>query len=140
MELSFSTIKIDKENDLENYKLNKADLPDGYKFTSKLNCKSIQANTFYEQAESLYGIILGEVEYKDFQSFKGKKDTGSILYFQFKEKFKNDSFLKNYLWGEKNKPNKKHPEDFIITNDNILIIWSTDLDSKIKLISKNKVK
>ena len=137
---SFSASEIKKENRIDNYKLKSSDLPEGYIFTPDLNCKSIQPLTFYKQAESLYGMILGEIEFKDFQSFKGKKDEGTILYFQFKEKFEGDGFLNGYLWGEKDKATKQHPEEFLVTENNILIIWSTDLDSKIKSISKLKIK
>lgn len=135
--LAFTTPIVEKKA-LEAYQLTKADLPKGYKLTSSLNCKSIQAANFYTDVETLYSLFLGKIVAKGFQSFKNKKEQGTILYFQFENKFEGQSFLEGYLWGQSKKPNAKHPDEYIVIDDNVLIIWSTGLTSNLKEISKKK--
>ncbi|MGL1884871.1 MAG: hypothetical protein OCD76_00040 [Reichenbachiella sp.] len=112
------------------------ELPEGYKSTNEINCKSIQASILYEKPET-YAMLIGKVKSKSFQSFKSKKDSGSILYLEFEEAFDKTGFLEGLLWGG-NKPTSEHPEEYQV-KDNILIIWSLSKKSEIKNISKKKV-
>ena len=121
---------------LESIQLTAADLPEGYTLVDQSQCKSIQAVTLYKNPE-IYEIIIGKVKAKKFQSFKSKKDTGTILYFEFAEPYKETSFLEGLLWGG-DKPTKAHPEEYLV-KDNLLIIWSTDQKSELKKLSKSKI-
>lgn len=112
------------------------ELPAGYKATNRTECKSIQAGILYENPET-YAMLIGKVKNKSFQSFKSKKDSGSILYFEFEKPFEQTGFLEGLLWGG-SKPTLEHPEEYQV-KDNILIIWSFDKKSEIKSLSRNKV-
>ncbi len=121
----------------EKIKLAENEIPLGYKVTNKSQCISIQACTFYSNPE-IYSSIIGKVKSKDVQNFENKKDSGSIMYFEFEEKFEMEGFLKGLFWGGK-KATREHPEE-IFVKDTILIVYSFPLESKIIEVSKNKVK
>lgn len=122
---------------IDSLKLPAQDIPTGYSELKELKCKSIQATLLYENPE-MYSAILGSVVKKDFQSFKSKKDVGSILYFEFENDVKGAAFLNGLLWGQDGKPTKHHPETYI-AKKNILIIWSFNDDSQIRKVSLEKV-
>ena len=63
--------------------LSESDLPEGYEFTETLSCKTAKLSSFYKNIDK-YSDELGHVAFKGFQSLEGKGDSGSILYFQFK--------------------------------------------------------
>lgn len=116
--------------------LTSEELPEGYKITDDINCKSIQASIIFEKPET-YAMLIGNVKSKSFQSFKSKKDSGSILYFEFEEPFDKTGFLEGLLWGG-GKPTSAHPEEYLV-KDNLLIIWSLSKKSAIKRLSKSKI-
>lgn len=117
-------------------KLTDTEIPDGYKISNEILCKSVQPKIFFDNPD-LYQSILGSVKSKDFQSFKSKDDKGTILYFEYEENVQHEGFLEGLLWGG-DKPTKEHPEEYII-KDNILIIWCFPKKSAIKNISKAKI-
>ncbi len=121
---------------IDSLKLNDNEIPASYKKSDKLVCITPHSYSFYT-SEELYSF-LGKVVKKDFQSFEKKKDTGSILYFEFEKDFAGDGFLNGLLWGEGTKPTKSEPDDYY-TKGKILIIWSLPMDSPLKKISKDKV-
>jgi hypothetical protein len=104
---------------LEKIKLAENEIPTEYKLTNESQCISIQACTFYESPD-MYESFIGKIKSKDIQNFENKKDSGSIMYFEFEEKFEMESFLKGLLWGG-NKATREHPEQ-IFVKDKILII------------------
>jgi hypothetical protein len=121
----------------EKYKLLPAEIPAKYKASEEMLYKSIQPEIFYDNPD-LYQGILGKVKSKDFQSFDGKGDQGTVLFFEYEDKVKGEGFLEGLLWGG-SKPTKEHPEEYLI-KDNILIIWSFEKKSEIKNISRQKIK
>lgn len=121
---------------IDKIKLMHTEVPEWYKSTDKMLNKSIQARTFYEQAD-IYKSMIGKVNKKDFQSYESKEDKGTIYYFEFEENFKQQAFLEGLLWGGK-KPSKEHPEEYY-AKDKILVIWSFVDKSELKSISKQKV-
>ena len=118
-------------------KLTEADLPQGYSFSDKLMCKSLQPATFYESVEKTYTSIVGKLKSKSFQSVKNEHDNGSILYFEFEKEFTATGFLEGLLWGGDN-ATREHPEDYYV-NGSILVIWSTLNYSFIKERSQQKI-
>jgi hypothetical protein len=122
--------------ELDDLKLTGAEVPEGYTSTDKMLYKSIQARSFYEQTD-LYESFIGKVRKKEFQSFKGADDQGTIFYYEFETDFKQEGFLEGLLWGG-NKPTKAHPEEYFVKG-NILIIWSFVDKSELKKISKAKI-
>lgn len=120
----------------EKIKLAENEIPSEYKLTNEPQCISIQACTFYESPD-MYEAIIGKLKSKDIQNFENKKDSGSIMYFEFEKKFDMESFLKGLLWGG-NKATKEHPEQFLV-KDTILIIYSFPLKSRLVEVSKKKV-
>lgn len=120
----------------EKIKLTENEIPTEYKLTNEPQCISIQACTFYENPD-MYEILIGKLKSKDIQNFENNKDSGSIMYFEFKKKFEMESFLKGLLWGG-NKPTGEHPEQ-IFVKDQILIIYSFPLKSSLVEVSKKKV-
>lgn len=123
---------------IESIKLTNEELPAGYKQSSKMLCKSVQALSFYEQTD-LYESFLGKIKSKSYQTFESRKDKGSVLYFEFENYFTGEAFLLGYLWGGGFEPTKSHPEEYYVKGK-YLIIWSFDTKSEIKKISKEKVK
>lgn len=121
---------------IDSLKITNAELPVDCSFSKSSNSISIQASTFYENP-NIYQGFLGKVIRKDIQNFEGKKDKGSIMYFEFENEFKMDGFLEGLLWG-KDKPTKEHPETYI-SKGKYLIIWSFNNNSQIKTISENKI-
>lgn len=122
---------------IDNLKITDNELPKGYSFSKNINCKSIQAATFYD-SPGIYESIIGKVKRKDIQNFESKNDNGSIMYFEFDGDFKGDGFLDGLLWGG-DKPTKEHPEKYI-AKKNILVIWSFNNGSQVEKISEDKIK
>lgn len=123
--------------EIEQLKLSKDEIPEGYASTDKVLCKSAQASLFYKSPE-MYSMILGKVVEKEHQSFEKKGDKGTILYFIFDEDITGNAFIPGLLWGKAHKPTKAHPEEYI-AKGNTLVIWSFDKDSTLKKMSKEKV-
>jgi hypothetical protein len=132
--LSFSVVSGQV---FEKYKLLPAEIPEKYRMSEKMLCKSIQPKIFYDNPD-LYQGILGTVKSKDFQSFDSKDDQGTALFFEYENRVEGEGFLEGLLWGG-SKPTKEHPEEYLI-KDNILIIWSFTKKSEVKNISRQKIK
>jgi hypothetical protein len=130
-ELSFGQINIDS------LKLSDNQIPIGYSKSSELLCVTPHATSIYSQTD-MYETFLGKVAKKEFQSFSKKGDDGSILYFEFDKEFAGQTFLDGLLWGQDSKPTKLEPDEYY-SKGNILVIWSLNLKSEIKKISKAKV-
>jgi hypothetical protein len=128
---------ISSGQNIDSLKLTDSEMPKDYSKSDKLICKTIHAQSFYEQSD-IYSSMFGSIVKKDFQSFEKKGDKGSILYFEFEKDFTGGSFLKGLLWGEADKPSKKEPDEYFIKGK-FLVIWSFSLDSEIKKNSKDKV-
>lgn len=122
---------------IDSLKLLDNEVPVGYRSSKENLCISIQARTFYDNP-SMFEMIIGKVKSKKIQSFESEPDKGSILYFEFADVFKGESFMKGLLWGE-DKPTIEHPEE-IFSKGNILVIWSFKKESPIKKVSMDKVK
>ncbi|MGO4773313.1 hypothetical protein ACEN2I_16740 [Flavobacterium sp. W22_SRS_FK3] len=118
-------------------KLTSKEIPKSYFLSDGNNCISIQACTFYNDIET-YSNIVGKLKSKAIQSFKSKTDSGSIMYFEFENRFKGDRFLQGLLWGKDNEPTDAHPEEYL-AKGNFLIIWSFHPDSTIKEKSETKI-
>ena len=134
--LIFSIISYGQK--IDSLKLSDNEIPEGYSASSKLVCKTVHACSFYEQTD-LYTSFLGKLVKKDFQAFNKKGDKGSILYFEFESEFTGEAFLKGLLWGAAEKPTKEKPDEYMITG-RLLIIWSFNTDSELKVRSKEKVR
>ncbi|MGB0522001.1 MAG: hypothetical protein ACPGJS_03535 [Flammeovirgaceae bacterium] len=132
-----NTLHAQQGGSLDVLKLETKDLPTGYQFTEKLKCRSTQAAQLYKNINT-YQQELGGVAHASYQSVIGNKDSGSILYFQFNESKDIQAFLEQHLWGDKGQPSKTRPEEYAVYGK-ILIIWSTNSDSKIKAASKRKI-
>lgn len=117
-------------------KLTENEILNDYKLTEESKCISIQACTFYENP-GMYSGLIGKIKSKEIQNFENKKDSGSIMYFEFEKDFVMKGFLEGLLWGGK-KPTKEHPEEFFVWK-NILIIWSFSQNNELKKISKDKI-
>ena len=118
-------------------KLKNKEIPKSYFLSDGNNCVSVQACTFYNDIET-YSNIVGTVKSKQMQSFKSKTDSGSIMYFEFENRFKGDRFLQGLLWGKDNEPTDAHPEEYL-AKGKFLIIWSFHPDSTIKEKSEAKI-
>jgi hypothetical protein len=114
------------------------EIPAGYKKSGKLMCRTVHAASFYEQAD-VYASMFGNVVKKEFQSFEGKGDKGSVLYFEFEKEFTGQAFLEGLLWGTEGKATKKKPDEYY-SKGNVLVIWSFGMDSPVKKVSQDKVK
>ena len=117
-------------------KLKGKEIPKTYILSDGNNCISPQACTFYNDIET-YTNIVGKVKSKAIQSFKSKKDSGSIMYFEFEHRFKGDRFLQGLLWGKEGQPSEEHPEEYV-AKDKFLIIWSFNADSPLRQKSEAK--
>ena len=117
-------------------KLAENEIPNDYKLTEESKCISIQACTFYKNP-GMYSALIGKIKSKEIQNFENKRDSGSIMYFEFEKDFEMQGFIEGLLWGGK-KPTKEHPEEFFSWK-NILIIWSFSQNSDLKKISKEKI-
>lgn len=122
---------------IDSLKLSDTEVPTGYLKSNKLLCVTSHASSFYDQTD-LYETFLGKVTKKEFQSFEKKGDKGSILYFEFENEFKGQGFLNGLLWGQDTKPTKSEPDEYY-AKGKILIIWSFNLKSELKQISKSKI-
>ena len=122
---------------IEKLKISGEELPKEYVMTKETQCKSVQACAFYKQTD-LYSSFLGKVKSKEIQNFQSKKDSGSIMYFEFENDFDGEGFLKGLLWGSE-LPSKLHPEEFI-AKGKFLIIYSFEKDSELKKLAQNKQK
>jgi hypothetical protein len=118
-------------------KLKSKEIPKSYFLSDGNNCVSVQACTFYNDIET-YSNIVGTVKSKAMQSFKSKTDSGSIMYFEFENRFKGDRFLQGLLWGKDKEPTDAHPEEYL-AKGKFLIIWSFHPDSVIKEKSDTKI-
>jgi len=118
-------------------KLKSKEIPKSYFLSDGNNCVSVQACTFYNDIET-YSNIVGTVKSKQMQSFKSKTDSGSIMYFEFENRFKGDRFLQGLLWGKDKEPTDAHPEEYL-AKGKFLIIWSFHPDSTIKEKSEAKI-
>lgn len=118
-------------------KLKNKEIPKSYFLSDGNNCVSVQACTFYNDIET-YSNIVGTVKSKGMQSFKSKTDSGSIMYFEFENRFKGDRFLQGLLWGKDKEPTDAHPEEYL-AKGKFLIIWSFHPDSTIKEKSEAKI-
>ncbi|MEO7978952.1 hypothetical protein [Flavobacterium sp.] len=118
-------------------KLKGKEIPKTYTLSDGNNCVSPQACTFYNDIET-YTNIVGKVKSKAIQSFKSKKDSGSIMYFEFENRFKGERFLQGMLWGKEGQPSEEHPEEYV-AKGKFLIIWSFHADSPIRENSEAKV-
>lgn len=122
---------------LADLKLKSKEIPKSYFLSDGNNCVSVQACTFYNDIET-YSNIVGVIKSKAMQSFKSKTDSGSIMYFEFENRFKGDRFLQGLLWGKDKEPTDAHPEEYL-ANGKFLIIWSFHPDSTIKEKSETKI-
>ena len=122
---------------IDSLKLIDTEIPTGYSKSNKLLCVTLHASSFYDQTD-IYETFLGKVTKKEFQSFEKKGDKGSILYFEFEKEFNGQGFLNGLLWGQGTKPTKSEPDEYC-AKGKILIIWSFNLKSELKQISKTKV-
>lgn len=122
---------------IDSLKLNDTEIPSDYSRPTKIQCKTVHAESFYEQTD-MYSTFLGSIVKKDFQSFDKKGDKGAILYFEFDKEFTGEVFLDGLLWGQSGKPTKQKPDEYL-AKGKFLIIWSFDFNSEIKKTSKAKV-
>jgi hypothetical protein len=122
---------------VDSLKLNETEIPAGYSTSDKLICVTPHASSFYNETD-LYETFLGKVTKKQFQSFEKNGEKGSILYFEFEKEFTGQGFIEGLLWGQHAKPTKFEPDEYY-AKGNILIIWSFNLKSELKQISKTKV-
>ncbi|MDR7209988.1 hypothetical protein [Flavobacterium piscis] len=118
-------------------KLKSKEIPKTYTLSDGNNCISIQACIFYNDIGT-YSNIVGTIKSKAIQSFKSKTDSGSIMYFEFENRFKGDRFLQGLLWGKDGQPTDEHPEEYL-AKGKFLIIWSFHPDSTIKEKSEAKI-
>ena len=122
---------------IEGLKLTDADIPRDYIKLNEIISES-RAATYYKRTD-VYSSMLGEVVKKDFQSFTSKKDSGTIFYFEYRNKFDAEEYLKGVLIGD-DAPSKARLTEYLI-KDNILIVWRfSKKSSKLKSISKEKIK
>ena len=122
---------------IDSLKLTEGEIPSGYQSAKELLCVTPHASSFYDQTD-IYGSLIGKVTKKEFQSFSKKGDKGSILYFEFEKEFKAQAFLNGLLWGSSSGPTKSEPDEYY-AKGKILVIWSFNLKSELKAISKAKV-
>lgn len=118
-------------------KLKPKEIPKTYTLSDGNNCISVQACTFYNDIAT-YSNIVGTIKSKGIQSFKSKTDSGSIMYFEFENRFKGDRFLQGLLWGKEGQPTEGHPEEYL-AKGKFLIIWSFQPESAIKEKSETKI-
>ncbi len=118
-------------------KLKPKEIPKSYVLSDGHVCVSGQACNFYNDVAT-YNNIVGTVKSKEIQSFKSKTDSGSIMYFEFENRFKGDAFLQGLLWGRDKEPTDAHPEEYL-AKGKFLIIWSFHPDSSIKEKSEAKI-
>ena len=118
-------------------KLKPKEIPKTYALSDSHVCISGQACNFYNDITT-YSNIVGTVKSKEIQSFKNKTDSGSIMYFEFENRFKGDTFLQGLLWGRDKEPTDAHPEEYL-AKGKFLIIWSFHPDSAIKEKSEAKI-
>jgi hypothetical protein len=122
---------------IDSLKLADSEIPAEYSKSNEMFCVTPHACSLYNQSD-LFETFIGKVVKKEFQSFSAKGDKGTIIYFQFEKEFKGQSFLEPLLWGEGKKPSKSEPDDYY-AKGNILILWSFNIKSDLKKISKAKV-
>jgi hypothetical protein len=122
---------------IDSLKLSDAEIPAGYSKSDEIICVTPHGCSFYDQTD-LYESFVGKVTKKEFQSYYKKGDGGSILYLEFEKEFDGQSFLNGLLWGHGSKPTKAEPDEYY-SKGKILIIWSFNLKSELKLISKAKI-
>ncbi|MBS7255851.1 hypothetical protein [Flavobacterium branchiicola] len=118
-------------------KLKPKEIPKSYTLRDGKYCITDQACTFYTDIET-YSNIVGTVKSKSIQSFKSPTDSGSIMYFEFDNRFKGDRFLQGLLWGKDGQPTDAHPEEYL-AKGKFLIIWSFHPDSDLKEKSETKI-
>ena len=121
---------------IEDLKLDETEIPANYVLSDTIINQS-RAATYFKYTKT-YSTVVGEVIKKDYQAFQSEKDSGTIFYYEFKDNLESHEYLGIILWGEE-KANKKKFTEFI-AQDNILIVWRFNPQSKIKAISKKKIK
>lgn len=136
--ISMSVSAQNDSNVLEMFQLKESNLPSGYQFTPKMSCQSKQAAALFRNISS-FNNEFGEIAHTAYQSFRGNGETGSILYFQFKDAKDFKQFLDDYLWGKAGNPTSKHPEEYMIFRKNILIVYSVSQDSPLKKASHDMI-
>ncbi|MEN2402339.1 hypothetical protein GKZ90_0021295 [Flavobacterium sp. MC2016-06] len=122
---------------IDDLKLKTKEIPKSYTLNNGNICISPQACTFYNDIQT-YSNIVGTLKSKQIQNFKSKGDSGSIMYFEFEQRFKGERFLQGMLWGKDGQPSDEHPEEYV-TKGKFLIIWSFHPDSPIKEKSETKI-
>lgn len=122
---------------LDSLKLSPTEIPEGYQETSKREYKTPHAVSFYQQVE-LYESFVGKLKKKDMQSFNKKGDKGTIFYFEFESDFEGAAFLDGLLWGQEGKATARKPEEYFAIG-RFLVIWSFDLKSELKEVSRRKI-
>ena len=135
--LAAGSIEASLAQSIDSLKLTDAELPSGYTGSDQLICLTPHGCSVYEQGD-MYEALMGKIKRKDFQAFQKKGDKGSILYFEFEKDFTAQSFLNGLLWGNGGKPTKSEPDEYY-AKGNILVIWSLDLKSQLKAISREKI-
>jgi hypothetical protein len=118
-------------------KLKTKEIPKTYILSDGQICVTNQACNFYTDIAT-YSNIVGTVKSKEIQSFRSKTDSGSIMYFEFENRFKGDTFLQGLLWGKDKEPTDEHPEEYL-AKGKFLIIWSFHPDSTVKEKSEAKI-
>ena len=122
---------------IDSLKLSDSEIPVEYSKSNQIICVTPHGCSFYNQTD-MYESLFGKVAKKEFQSYYKKGDRGSILYLEFEKEFNGQSFLNGLLWGQESKPTKAEPDEYY-SKGKILIIWSFNLKSELKLISKTKI-
>jgi hypothetical protein len=122
---------------MDSLKLSDSEVPSGYVKSDQIICVTPHGCSFYDQTE-VFESMLGKVVKKEFQSYDKKGDRGSILYLEFEKEFTGQPFLNGLLWGKEMKPTKAEPDEYY-SKGKFLIIWSFNLKSELKPISKAKV-
>lgn len=132
-----SAMRLAADQSIENLKLGRGDLPQGYSFGTEITAVSVQPVTFYKMPDSS-GLMPVPVK-KDFQAFLYEgKPRGSLLLFQYrsgKEAASVKSFLGGLLWGAENGPNETHPEEMYI-HENVVMIFCFGYRSRESLLVK----
>lgn len=116
-------VQLTADQSIENLKLGKEDLPEGYAFGTEIMAVSVQPVTFYSMPDSS-GLMPAPVK-KDFQTLLyGGKPRGSLLLFRYRsprEAGSVKSFLAGLLWGDQDGPTRLHPEEMYVHEDVVMI-------------------
>ncbi len=123
---------------VDSLKLFPSEIPAGYVEVTEMLNKAYHPVLIYENND-LVSDNLGTIKNKTYQSLKGRGDKGTVFIIELEKPMENTDWLKPFLYGPSEMaPSAMHPEEFII-HDRFLIIWSFEINSKIKQISKEKI-